>query len=467
MTIMNVVNDGEDGLAILAFKVQALQFDLNRDMKFISMKDQLIRGRTLILAAHQAGLIGPNIMAKTNEANVIVIGGGIGGVSAALMACELGFSVKLVDAASECFSLLGLGSDRLFSATVYDWPHEHSGSHAFPYMDPLRDTATAAHLRSTAIALRFPAKAMVGSDLRKLFLKQLSDYTVKYAGSLDVLCDHRIDEMGDINSNPASKSVLVRVNNGANAKFLKSQIVVFALGFGLDKSSAQTAAAKDFFSYSGLEADISKALAGNRVVRIIGAGDGGLQEALRFVLDDAWHDLHRCVSELQNILSVRGHEAWWSQMCGRIQSAEDQAVRALMWGYTENCVYQELEQVYQREMDKLLEIAPNEVTNWYAKVVRKVDLEIQLVDKCAYSMKAYGLNRWLTGLLQRSSIAGSGMARLLRTAPTALSGVADIELSRMGFAATEKQTQIGTANASDLLRRIAFQGIPMNLDPII
>lgn len=467
MAIINAMNDDEDGLAILAFKVQALQFDLNRDMKFISMKDQLIRGRTLILAAHHAGLISPKMMAKTDEANVIVIGGGIGGVSAALMACELGLSVKLVDAASECFSLLGLGSNRLFSATVYDWPHEHSGNHAFPYMDPLRDKVTAAHLRSTAAALQFPAKAMVGSDLRKTFLDQLSNYKVKYAGSLDVLCNHRIDDMGDISSNTASKTVLVKVTNESSAKFLKSQIVVFALGFGLDKSSAQTAAARDFFSYSGLEVDISKALSGNRVVRIIGAGDGGLQEALRFVLDDAWHDLHRCISELRNILAVSGHEAWWSQMCGRIQSAEDQAVRTLMWGYTEQCVYKELEQLYQREIDKLLEIAPNEIANWYAKVVRKVDLEIQLVDQCTYSMKAYGLNRWLTGLLQRPSIAGAGMARLLRIVPAEVSGVAAIELSRMGFAATEKQMQIGTADASDLLRRIAFQAIPMNLDPII
>lgn len=149
--------DGEDGLAILAFKVQALQFDLNRDLKFISMKDQLIRGRTLVLAARQAGLIGPDPRVGPDQTNVIVIGGGIGGVSAALMACELGLSVKIVEAAPACFPLLGMGSDRLFSATVYDWPHAHSGSHAFPYVEPLRDKATAAQLRSNAAALRFPS----------------------------------------------------------------------------------------------------------------------------------------------------------------------------------------------------------------------------------------------------------------------------------------------------------------------
>jgi hypothetical protein len=37
----------------------------------------------------------------------------------------------------------------------------------------------------------------------------------------------------------------------------------------------------------------------------------------------------------------------------------------------------------------------------------------------------------------------------------------------MGFAAAIKQPQVGTADEHDLLRRIAFQSIPMNLDAVV
>lgn len=71
--------NGEHGLAVLAFKVDAFQFDLNRDLQFISMKDQVVRARTLILGAQHAGLFGPLQVGK-DRANVIVLGGGVGGV---------------------------------------------------------------------------------------------------------------------------------------------------------------------------------------------------------------------------------------------------------------------------------------------------------------------------------------------------------------------------------------------------
>lgn len=470
MSALGALHDhGEDGLAVLAFKIQAQQFDLNRDLKFISMKDQLIRGRTLVLAARQAGLIGPTMRSASDEANVIVIGAGIGGVSAALMACELGLSAKLVEASAECFPLLGLGSDRLFSATAYDWPHAHSGRHAFPYIVSLRDNATAAQLRVQAARLQFPPIAETSQALRALFISQLQQYQTTFGAALDVLCKHRLASMDDVAVNATSKAVFVDLQGPAGPRRLRGQIVIFALGFGLDKDSQQTLAAKEFFSYQGLKADIAKAQvkSGGGLVRIVGAGDGGLQEALRFVLDDAWHDLHRCVSELEKKMEAAGNGAFWLQLCSRLQSAEDQALRSLMWGYTDERIYCELDALYQREMTELLAVAPGPVAQWHAVVVRKAALKVQLVDSSTYSMKTYGLNRWLTGLLERCAAAGSRHATLERVTPANAYGTPDVELTRKGFAAGTKQPQVGTADENDLLRRIAFQGIPMNLDAVV
>lgn len=457
---------GEHGLAVLAFKVDALQFDLNRDLQFISMKDQVVRARTLILGAQQAGLFGP-LEVHQDRANVIVIGGGVGGVSAALMACSLGLSVKLIEAAEECFPLLSLGSDRLFSATVYDWPHEHSCSHKFPYVDPLRDSATANKLRLTNDALEFPDKAVTAAVLRQTFLGQLAAAKIKYGSQLEVLEGHQIRTMDDITTNQPSTLVKVEAHKDLDTRHLKAQIAIFAIGFGLNTISDQTEAAKDFFSYNDLKADVARAEAAGGRVRIIGAGDGGLQEALRFVLSDEWHDLHLCVSELQKMLEANGHLAAWSKLCARLQSAEDQAVRAAMWGYSDELVYGELDAVYKREMEYLRKLTPDTLESWRVNVVRHGSLKVELVDKSPYSKKVYALNRWLTGLLSIPSDSPSGLATLERFAPEATHGNADVELVRAGFAAADKQPQIGTAGSDDLLRRIAFQGIPMSLDAVV
>ncbi|CAB3835209.1 FAD-dependent oxidoreductase [Achromobacter ruhlandii] len=472
MDAVNSLRPGtKDGLAILAFKVQALQFDLNRDLQFISMKDQLIRGRTLVLAAAKAGLVNPGRSLANGSPNIIVVGGGVGGVSAALMACELGLTVQLVESTSACFSLLGLGSDRLFSATVYDWPHEHSGGHSFPYMEPLRNKETISNLKKKAAVLRFPDVPKTGAEMRKSFLLQLDKYKEKYRDNIEIIYEHSLHSMDDVAVNEASGRVRVDVYGKGGVRNLNAQIVIFAIGFGLGKSNEQTLAARDFFSYNELESDINKALNGKGKIRIFGGGDGGLQEALRFCLDPNWHDLGGCVNELREILRNANHGAHWAQMCGRIQSAEDQAVRASMWGYEDGCVYQELDQIYWREMEELNNLAPAALKIWYERVVRKVEIEIELVDELKFSKKVYGLNRWLVGLLIRLSVKGSGRASLFRKTSEMIrsSGneAPDVELRRIGFSSVSKQEQVGTAGSEDLLRRLAFQGIPMNLDPVV
>ncbi|CAM3527733.1 hypothetical protein [Paracidovorax anthurii] len=466
---------GEDGLAILAFKIQALQFDLNRDLKFISMKDQLIRGRTLMLAAYQAGLIGPIPLAEPDTSNVIVIGAGVGGVSAALMACELGLSVTLVESDTACFPLLGLGSDRLFSATVYDWPHLHSGKHKFPYVEVLRDDETVKGLRGDAATLRFPSTARTASELRAEFLGQLDAYKTKFGARLKILCGYRLGLMKDISANEPGNVVAVKVRDtkSPDSKLhLEGQIAVFALGFGLDKDIQQTEAAKDFFSYCDLKKDIEAAVAGPAagIVRIEGAGDGGLQEALRFVLQDEWHDLHRCVSRLEEILLSDGLGTEWLQLCSRLQSAEDQALRSLMWGYTDERIYSELHALYERETAALLAVAAPSVLQWHNEVVRQAPFKVQLLDRAAYSMKAYSLNRWLVGLLLHVAMSpggAPGYVRIERVTPATADPKPNVTLRRYGFAGNTKPAMVGTAGEVDLLRRIAFQAIPMNLDSVV
>ncbi|MFE4568353.1 hypothetical protein ACFRMO_38485, partial [Streptomyces anulatus] len=49
-------NKSHAGLALLAYKIGPNQFELNRSLTYISMRDQVLRARTLIHTAIDAGL---------------------------------------------------------------------------------------------------------------------------------------------------------------------------------------------------------------------------------------------------------------------------------------------------------------------------------------------------------------------------------------------------------------------------
>jgi hypothetical protein len=458
-------DDGENGLAVLAFKIQTRQFDLNRDLKYISMKDQIIRGRTLILGARRAGLIGKRPCANVNEANVVIIGGGIGGVSAALAACQLGLKVKVFESSSQCFSVLGLGTDRLFSATVYDWPHRHSGSHEFPFVAPLRSSSTVARLAATSSVLRFPDRPVQAAHLRKHLLDQLAGFQSKFGDRLEIYCECRLDKATDIYINPSTEVLSSEFNHAKGVTSVKSEIVVFALGFGLDKNNEQTEAGREFFSYALLGNDVIKAMAGGRLVRIVGAGDGGLQEALRFMFAEEYQDFHKAITALENSFADSGNGVVWTGVCADIQTAEDHAAKSLMWGYAEEVVYSELDEIYQEVVRSLITSHSTLLEEWRREVSRQEQFVVELVDGSGYSKRVYALNRFLIMLLQRLAPV-NGFASLRRvTAPSEKE--ADVELIRAGFSRVEKPTMIGTAGEEDLLRRIAFKAIPMNLDAVV
>jgi len=466
MEIKNFLQDDVDeGLAVLTFKVDARQFDLNRDLKYISMKDQIIRARTLIFGAFKADLISEDFNVDKNSVNVAIFGAGIAGISAALAVNQLGLSAVVIEKADECFPLLGMGTDRLFSATVYDWPHCHSGVHSFPYISTLRDKKTRNSLLQSS-GLKFPQGAVKAKDLRAHLVNQVKNYEVQFAGKLDIRRGWTIPNMKGIYLNESSRELLARVKSPSGGEeIIRAQIAVFALGFGLDQNAVQIAAARDFYSYDRLHSDINRALIGNKTIRIIGCGDGGLQEALRFILADQYHDLHAAISRLAEIVASKGAGEQWLRMCASLQSAEDHAIKSSMWGYNEEIVFSELDRYYVEQLDAFLRDNLNAAKEWAEEVVRNASISIEMIDQSLFSKRVYGLNRFLILILQKLTLSDK-KTRLVRLQKNSTKS-ADVVLSRLGFGAADRPKQIGTASAEDLLRRVAFRAVPMNLDVVI
>lgn len=102
-----------NGLALLAHKCAARTFDLSTGVVHASMRDQIVRAQLLMrdLRENDPGC---------NQ--VLIVGGGVAGVSAATAASDLDMNVVLVDSQERPFSLQAGVTSRYVGPFMYEWP---------------------------------------------------------------------------------------------------------------------------------------------------------------------------------------------------------------------------------------------------------------------------------------------------------------------------------------------------------
>ena len=456
----------ENSLALLAFNVGSNQFDINRGLAYISMRDQVLRARTLVNAAVGAKLFEERTESEQEYADkpvdydVTVLGAGVGGISVALAAVENGLRTLVIDKNDHCFSLLRLGTDRLLSTTVYDWPANHFRKHAFPDLPGITCSAM-----NDEFILKFPDKAVRADALAEHLEAQVVVARLKYADRLRFAHGVEIDH-DDAIAALHGRRLSVRheaglpLEGGKMVRDIKSRIVVYAFGFGSEKVMTMPAAHinDSFWGYATLVADLEKlaSASGPGFVDVQGAGDGGLQEALRFALGPDWQDLAAVAAELDE--AVKQDFPEWENRLRDIMLAEDNAARAYMWGYGPEIVFEPVDAVHQLLVDDLLKHVPKQVVQWFDKVGRKQDLEITVHDSHAFSGRVYALNRFLFKLLVKLTSGHKAQVKV-RCEMKAMPKVGGrIQIDRSGLA--QLYDRIGTASKSDYLRRATLRAIP-------
>jgi len=123
----------------LGYKVKPRVLDISRGMTFVSMKDQVVRGRWVVDALVGARALSPS--AKETSSNpkkfeLLIIGAGVAGVAAGLRAAELNIRTLIVDRAGEALSRQE-NSNRLVSLSLYDWPVQHWDKGPWPHVEPV------------------------------------------------------------------------------------------------------------------------------------------------------------------------------------------------------------------------------------------------------------------------------------------------------------------------------------------
>lgn len=458
--------NSENSLALLAFNIGVNQFDINRGLAYISMRDQVLRARTLIAAAKGAELFelrtgGPDDDAdEPVDYDVTVLGAGVGGISIALAAAENNLRTLVIDKNDRCFALLRSGTDRLVSTTVYDWPARHFNAHAFPQLPGI----TSPHMRDDFI-LKFPNQAMGADQLASHLEKQVDTIRKTHAHLLQFAHGVTISDRKAI-SIPAGRCLLLnsptplpRLHNTASIQ-ISTRIVVYAFGFGSEKVMTIPTAHinQSFWGYRSLEADLEQLgkKSGLGIVSIQGAGDGGLQEVLRFAFSPEHQDLASVVAKLE--ATVTPKFAQWENRLRDVMLAEDNAARAYMWGYSQELVFETVERAHQALIDALLTTVPELVAQWYDIVGRKQALKITVYDTHPFSGRVYALNRFLFKLLVALTTLQPRSVLVRRSVLDMPEKTKGIRVNRSGL--SQIYTQMGTGNKADYLRRATLRAIP-------
>lgn len=456
-----------NSLALLAFNVGSNQFDINRGLTYISMRDQVLRARTLVNAAVAASLFdqrpaSPGVQADAPvDYDVAVLGAGVGGMSVALAAIENGLRTLVIDKSGRRFELLRSGTDRLVSTTVYDWPANHFAVHEFPDLPPITPRGMAGKF-----VLKFPARAQDANTLAqhlelqvRAMMRRKNGKLLRFAMQVELGESGTIGLVGGRCVALYHPPGLPRLD-GSMPPQVRTRIVVYAIGFGTEKvmNTSKPDVNASFWGYGSLTQDLARlaALPGPGKVNIQGGGDGGLQEALRFALGPRWQDLAAVAAELDRCVSP-AFPAWESKLRD-IMLAEDNAARAFMWGYSQDLVFESVDHVHQQVINALLKQARPVIDQWFAKVSRKQDLHITVYDKHVRSGRVYALNRFLFKLLV--SLTQFGGYRILvdrkKTKMPATKGA--IRVDRSGL--SQMIDMLGTATPDDYLRRATLRAIP-------
>lgn len=123
-----------NGLALLAHKCAPNVFDLSTDVVYASIRDQIVRAQLLIRDLRER---------DENCKSILIVGGGVSGVSAAAMASELEIKFLLVDAQDGPFSLQSNVKTRFVGPFMYEWPEIGYDSQNYPPKQALAKPPTA------------------------------------------------------------------------------------------------------------------------------------------------------------------------------------------------------------------------------------------------------------------------------------------------------------------------------------
>jgi len=219
----------------------------------VTLHSQQIRALNLVYSLRQVGIVAPG-------SQILVVGGGVAGLTAAAGAARLGMRVTLLEREDELLHLQRNNTKRWIHPHIYDWP---------------APGATAPD--ATVPILRWRA-ASAGDVVQQI----LSGFNALPENERKLIDVHLGAEVADLGSGP-ERRVAWHAKGVYDARV---SAVILAVGFGLEREVEGV----EVLSYWRDDSLDQAPLKGRGRTLISGTGDGGLVDALRASVRDFRHD---------------------------------------------------------------------------------------------------------------------------------------------------------------------------------
>jgi hypothetical protein len=435
-------NNRADALPLLAYKIAPRQFDLSYRFSNISLRDQIVRGQTLVRTLQATGLIpegkGRN---KVPKFDLLICGAGAAGLAAAKEAADLGMSFVLIERDSAIpGGVLDKTADRYVSTAMYEWPHPNHAEHAYPLSRPALLGSEGAAM--PAFNLHFTEPVLIkdfGLKIANTLKPDISLWQANFkewkkgnkSGRNLLLSNTTLsttskndlrDMLGakvSIHGVPLSRKTLPNITldydeNGTPKIFeFRFAYVIYAVGFAKEK--IEYADQKEpYEGFDHVEFWTQDTIGHPRLgftkinprVGILGSGDGALQDALRCLVDpkkfphplkiwDGMMDLtlHRKYKPLRDSIHVR-------DALVRVAAVDGYTTGGAIWSH-ETHIFRSLDIAFLEIIDDLLIKEQFKLKQVIGAMLRKDVKSVTIITERGYFSKSYALNRFLVLLFSK------------------------------------------------------------------
>lgn len=382
---------------LLAHQVLPRCFEIGGILSPVSIRDQMVRGCWIVDRVIESRLV-------LRHQQLLVIGAGVAGATAAIEAARRGISVVLIDKASQPFLRQATCTSRWVDPTQYDWPVDHWDRQQFPWMSP-----------PPVVPLQW--KAARANTLALVWTAQLYQAMQSFPVRLSFSPNTGIKTLGIVVSalpnDPARTELEVELQGGKLAGTQRFSVAVSTVGFGTEDTTVGRFSSWRFWDTDPLEQhDFGLGRGASPDILISGGGDGALQDLLRTLT------IVKSAREVYDAISLPAPRR--AELEHRLQSAEDQAQRSYIWSKPpegsvarDHHIHHQLHQAYLDEVDEL------EKNHWTAlepalnAVARPAGSgRVSMVFRCSHFDRCYGLNRFVALLLARFYAKSRGLTVL-------------------------------------------------------
>lgn len=394
---------------LIAHKAGVRLFNLSAGLNHVSIKDQVVRACALVDSLNAANFLDNGPVAG-NAYDVVVVGAGAAGVTAAWKAAALGRRVLVLEKAHTPFAALLTCTDRTISFSMYDWPESFCTAEHFPSLrgEPVSGMKTDEGdfpVYSSSDEPQ-PANMYAAQWLARLGLSGNIRCQSKAKHSIEwnfhVIANVQRAPDSLLSRPVSSLAIKLHPIDSADphhlARTVNAAIVILATGIGLERTVAGGYNPPPFWS-NDLSAPWHMPAIQPKQPRpgilISGAGDGAIQDALKSLFRKDIRNLIPVADEL-----IPNREG--AVIKQKLLAAERHIERQLAWGIDDIEAYRSLQRVYD---NIAAAISRERIEKWRKKYLRE-DIHIDwLLGNAGVFTKAYPLNRFLASILKRSELS--------------------------------------------------------------